>query len=108
MNKRIKKVSILLSVILSGFILCYVSFYAPYNLRGIERLNIQSFKDGGELFNYFKNYNVTKVKYLGSNSYEVFTDDGEFIVIANYTDSMYWKYKIYKNNDNFQYFTNPM
>jgi hypothetical protein len=48
-------------------------------------------------------YTVSKVKYLGNKSYEVFTDKGEFIVIADYSDNDLWKYKIFKYDDEYEY-----
>lgn len=113
MNRRLK-IIVPLTVIVICFILYYVSFLAPYNLNGIFKansfgiMNISSFKEIGELSEYFKDYSVSNVKYLGNNSYEVFTDKGDFIVIADYSDSMYWRYKIFKYDKQLQHFTNPM
>lgn len=112
--KRRLKIIIPLAVILSCCILYYVSFLAPYNLNGIFKansfgiMNINSFNDISELSEYFKDYSINKVKYLGNNSYEVSTDKGEFIVIADYSDNMYCKYKIFKYDKEVQHFTNPM
>ena len=105
---------ILLIVVMAGLIVYYVSVLAPYNLIGVWKannlgmLNGDSFKDIDEWSTYFKGYDIRKVKYLGSNSYEVFTNKGEFIVIADYSDSMYWKYKIFKYDKKMEHFTNPM
>lgn len=112
--KRRLKIIIPLAIILLCCILYYVSFLAPYNLNGIFKansfgiMNIDSFKNIDELSEYFKDYSINKVKYLGNNSYEVSTDKGEFIVIADYSDDTYWKYKIFKYDKEVQYFTNPM
>ena len=110
MKKCLKVICIVLAVILSGFILCYVGFLAPYNLNDLTRIDIQSFSKShaGELSEYFDNYKVSKVKYLGNKSYEVFTDKGEFVVIADYSDNDLWKYKIFKYDDEYQYFSNRM
>lgn len=110
MKKPLKIIYIVLAVILSGFTLCYVGFLAPYNLRDLNNINIQSFSKShaGVLGEYFENYTVSKVKYLGNKSYEVFTDKGEFIVIADYSDNDIWKYKIFKYEDEYQYFSNRM
>lgn len=110
MKKTLKIICIILAVILSGFILCYVGFLAPYNLKDSISINIQSFSKShaGVLSEYFDNYTVSKVKYLGNKSYEVFTDKGEFIVIADYSDYDLWKYKIFKYEDEYQYFSNRM
>ncbi|WP_238859656.1 hypothetical protein [Clostridium sp. YIM B02569] len=110
MKERLKIIYITFAVIFSIFILCYVGFLAPYNLKELININIQSFsKDhAGVLSEYFENYTVSKVKYLGNKSYEVFTDKGDFIVIADYSDNNFWKYKIFKYEDEYQYFSNRM
>lgn len=87
---------------LAGFALYYVGCLAPYNLQGLwnaNRLGIvneDSLKNINELSEYFKGYTIKKVKYLGSDTYEVFTDRVAFIIVADYSDSAYWKYKILK------------
>jgi hypothetical protein len=110
MKKHLKIINVVLALILSGFILYYVGFSAPYNLNDLKRINIQSFSKSyaGELSEYFADYTVSKVKYLGNKSYEVLTDKGEFIVIADYSDNDLWKYKIFKYEDEYQYFSNRM
>jgi hypothetical protein len=55
---------------------------------------------------YFSYHNVTKVKYLGSYTHEVFTDKGNFIAIANYSDYYYWRYKIYQYGKEVEYLKN--
>jgi hypothetical protein len=35
-------------------------------------------------------------------------DKGNFIVIADYSDAVYWRYKIFKYDKEIEYFTNPM
>jgi hypothetical protein len=113
----VKNSSIILvcsAVILLLGIIYYIGFLAPYNIEsamnpeGLGILNIKSFKEIDELEQYFKGVKVNKVKYLGSDTYEVFTEKGEFIIIADYSDSMYWRYKIYKYDQKAEYFTNPM
>ena len=71
MKKCFKIICIVLAVILSGFILCYVGFLAPYNFNDLAKIDIQSFSKShaGELSEYFDNYKVSKVKYLGNKSY---------------------------------------
>lgn len=114
MKKRSKIVLLLSAFLVSGLILYFVGFLAPYNLQGALNANsfgiqnMDSFKEIDELSQYFKNYNVTQVKYLGSDSYEVFTDKGTFIAVADYSGTLYWKYKIFKYDKELQYFTNPM
>ena len=113
MKKRLKVFIFSMVIILLGLVY-YVSFLAPYNLQGIFNpkslgvINQNSFKEIDELEQYFKGYKVNKVKYLGSDAYEVFTDKGEFIILADYSDTMYWKYKIFKYDKKVQYFINPM
>jgi hypothetical protein len=112
--KRRKITLIVSAIILLLGLLYYVGFLAPYNMasainpEGLGVLNIKSFKEIDELETYFKEYKVEKVKYLGSDTYEVFTDKGEFIIIADYSDQMYWRYKIFKYDQKAKYFTNPM
>lgn len=92
----------------------YISVLAPYNLQGMLNpnglgiINQSNLKEIDELAKYFEGYKVNKVKYLGSDSYQVFTDKGEFIILTNYSDSMFSKYKIYKYEKKVKHFTNPM
>ncbi|MDQ1143720.1 hypothetical protein QE429_000547 [Bacillus sp. SORGH_AS 510] len=112
--KRRKITLIVSAIILLLGLIYYVGFLAPFNLasainpEGLGVLNIKSFKEIDELEKYFKDYKVEKVKYLGSDTYEVFTNKGEFIIIADYSDRMYWRYKIFKYDQKAKYFTNPM
>jgi hypothetical protein len=109
-----KWIYIFISVIIVLSSIYYVVFRAPYNLQdnwfkdsfGIT--NINSFKEIDELAKYFNGYKIEKVEYKGSHTYDVKTDKGEFIVIADYSDSTYWKYKIFKYNKQVKFFTNPM
>jgi hypothetical protein len=89
-----------------AFILFYISFLAPYNLRGI--LIGENLLDVPEISQYFSGYSINDVKYLGSNTYKVITDKDDFIVITDYSDSVFWRYKIFKHDKNLEYFTNPM
>lgn len=114
MKKKSKIIILLISIILLGVTIQYIGFWAPYNLQGIRTensfgiQNMSSFKEIDELSQYFKYYNISKVKYLGSNTYEVFTDKGNFIVIADYSDDDFWKYQIFKYDGEIQHFANPM
>lgn len=79
-----------------------------FNPKGLGVINQNNFNEVDELAQYFKGYKINKVKYLGTDTYEVVTDKGEFIILADYSDNMYWKYKIFKYDKKIQYFTNPM
>ncbi|MCP8970116.1 hypothetical protein [Ectobacillus ponti] len=109
-----KRLLIVFAILAVGLLGYYVTVLAPYNLIGVWKarslgmLNGDSFKDIEELATYFKGHDIQKVKYLGNDSYEVFTDKGEFVIIADYSDSMYWRYKIFKFDKKAEYFTNPM
>lgn len=110
-----RKITLMVSaIILLLGLIYYLGFLSPYNMasamnpEGLGVLNIKSFKEIDELEKYFKDYQVKKVKYLGSDTYEVFTDKGEFIIIADYSDQMFWRYKIFKYDQKAEYFTNPM
>jgi len=111
MKKYLKIIIVSFTVII---ILYFVGFLAPYNLNGIFKansfgiLNINSFRDIDKLSEYFKGYDVNEVKYLGNDSYEVFTDKGDFIVIADYSNTSYWNYKIFKYDKELQYFVGNM
>lgn len=43
MKKTLKIICMILALVLSGFILCYFGFLAPYNLKDSTSINIQSF-----------------------------------------------------------------
>jgi hypothetical protein len=105
--------TIVIALIILGLLTFYVCFLAPYNLRGVYFANglgtlDNSIENIGGLYEYFNGYSINNVKYLGSNTYEVYTDKGDFIIIADYSDRMYWRYKVFKLETNIEYFTNPM
>lgn len=117
MKKRSKIIISSVAVIIFGI---YISFFAPYNLYKLYTANsfgvlfsydaknpngdTKGIKSIDELYMYFKDYNISKIKYLGSDSYEVFTDKGDFTVIADYSDNDIWKYKIFKHETDVQHF----
>jgi hypothetical protein len=115
-NLRMKNkwIRIIFSILIVICGLYYIVFLAPYNLmeerfaNGLGVINNSSIKSIPELDEYFKGIDVNRVKYLGSSSYEVYTNRGEYIIIADYSDSVFWKYKIFKYDKQVKYFTNPM
>jgi hypothetical protein len=114
MKKGLKVFFISLTVILSIFISLYITLWAPYNLQSklnensLGMWNTKGIKEVPGIGEYFSSYDVVKVKYLGSSTYEVFTDKGNFIVIADYSDFDYWRYKIYQYGKEIEEFKNPM
>lgn len=99
------RISFLISLV-TVFILFYISFLAPYNLS--ELINGRNLMTIPEVSGYFSGFNAHEVKYLGSNTFKVITEKGDFIVIPDYTDQALWKYKIFKYETELKYFSNPM
>jgi hypothetical protein len=114
MKRSVKIIFVSLAVILLIFTSLYISLWAPYNLQSklneysLGMWNTKGIKEVPGVGEYFSYHNVTKVKYLGSNTYQVFTDKGNFIVIADYSDYDYWRYKIYQYGKEIEEFKNPM
>ncbi|OIK08004.1 hypothetical protein [Bacillus sp. MUM 13] len=113
MKRRSWIITLSSAIVLIAFVF-YISVLAPYNLTGVlfknslGLINQHSIKEIDELARYFKGYKITDVNYLGSDTYEVTTDKGVFMISADYSDTMYWKYKIFKLDKKLQHFTNPM
>lgn len=93
----------------------YLWFWAPYNLSarrhqnsfGIQ--NQRSFLEIEELQGYFHSEDIQDVNYLGTDTYEVNTDQGKYIVRAHYhAKQAFWLYDIYKLDQQLEHFTNPM
>lgn len=114
MKKRYKIFFLSLLVLLLIYLFWYINFLAPYNLQekrsanGLGISNIKNIKELPEWNEYFRDYNISKVEYLGSDTYEVFTDKGNFIIMADYSDHEFWRYKIFRFEKEVEYFTNPM
>jgi hypothetical protein len=105
-KKRFKIVLAFFTIILSVLIIWYISFSAPYNWVGLY--NTKELRENPQILEYFNDYKIERIKYLGNNTYEVFTDKDSFIIISDYSNNVTWKYKIFKYDKEFQYFTNPM
>ena len=114
MKKHRKLVKYSLIIVLAGFLLLYILFLAPYNFQGKLNTNslgignMKNFKEIPELSEYFRDYNIKKIKYLGSNTYEVSTDKGDFVIITDYSDYSFWRYRIFKYDKELEHFKNPM
>lgn len=97
-----KRFIMILIFILLGVALLYIAFLAPYNLR--EILIGQNLKDVPEVSQYFKDYDMRKIQYLGNGAYEVSTNRDSFIIIADYSVKYAdWKYKIFKYDKDLVY-----
>lgn len=106
MKKYRKTIIAFITSICVSFILIYIGLLSPYNLRGMEiGRNLMSIP---EVSNYFSGHDIREVKYLGSSTYKVVTDKSNFIVITDYSDRVFWRYKIFKYDTELEYFSNPM
>jgi hypothetical protein len=106
MEKHKKLIIIFAIVIVSILTIYYKYCLAPYNLQGIRLA--KELKDVPKISEYFKDYKINKIEYLGRDAYEVYTNKSEFLIIADYSDYQNYKYKIFKYDKSVDYFQNSM
>ncbi|NMD69375.1 hypothetical protein HHO41_03675 [Bacillus sp. DNRA2] len=104
--KNLTKLAIT-GLIASIILLLFLNFLGPYNM--LTALTASQIKDIPEIKEELAGYKILNIKYLGYDTYRIYTDKKDFIVVKkDSSDHLFWRYDIFEFKSEVEYFRNPM